>query len=487
MTDDLDLLTSELMLAGGLLPNLQHLLLDRGVRFRSGFATHPLCAPSRATFLSGRYSHNHGVLRNNAPFGSVVAFNDMTTLATVLHTAGYRTGHIGKYINGYGYGGPGPLDPHYVPPGWDDWHALVEPTTYNVYNYATNDNGVLNIHGSALQDYQTSVIAGLAAQFVTGSLSTGKPLFLSVTPVNPHWASWGQPTSPPPADETYSLQWRSFIPPDPRQQAQKPGIWQYLANQMPLWPSWKPSFNQPDVSLLPLVMQRPLMTGTDIAWLNFGYRTRYLAMLSVDDLIGTIATAFGDQLGNVIFIFTSDNGFLNGEHRMSQKMVAYEESSRIPLYVGGAGVIGPRDVSAMVLNNDLMPTIRELAGLPADPSADGRSLVPYLQGLTPADWRKRVLIEHWGIGSYLVDVPTYAALRTGPTDAYPGRLFVEYHQNGDAVSDIELYDLAADPYQIHNLATDPSRAAEIYALHAQLTALEFCGPITGTSCQALER
>jgi len=254
-----------------------------------------------------------------------------------------------------------------------------------------------------------------------------------------------------------------------------------LDNQLPLYPVLKPSFNEADVSDKPLSMQRPFMLNEDIGWLTLQYRTRFLSMLSVDDLVGTLATALGSELSNTIWIFTSDNGFLLGEHRMSQKMAAYEESARVPLYIGGSGVVGPmRTVDAIALNNDLASTITELTGVLPSTSVDGRSLVPFLRGLTPPDWRKRFLIEHWQVDPLEVgDVPTYSALRTGSDDRYQSRLYAEYLDGS-----VELYDLRTDPYELQSLHNDPARVAEIAALHSTLSELKACG---GGNCQALER
>jgi arylsulfatase A-like enzyme len=216
-------------------------------------------------------------------------------------------------------------------------------------------------------------------------------------------------------------------------------------------------------------------------------------MLAVDDLVGSIVSALGSQLANTVIIFTSDNGYLYGEHRMPEKLVAYEESIRVPLYIAGPGVAGPRNVDAMVLNNDLAPTIAELAGVPPQSPVDGRSLVPLFGGARPADWRKRFLVEHWTSGD-AVDVPSYAALRTGPDDAYPNRLFVEHFSDplgGRDITALELYDInaAADPLQMESRHADPAQATkdEIAVLHLLLQRLRMCGAIGAATCAVAER
>src|SRR2546425_6498220 len=101
MTDDLDDGSFQILLAMGLLPNIKSTIVNRGVRFSNSFATHPLCAPSRATFLTGQYAHNHGVLNNAMPIGGVARLVDTSTIATALPHP-YRKGHVGKYLNQYG-------------------------------------------------------------------------------------------------------------------------------------------------------------------------------------------------------------------------------------------------------------------------------------------------------------------------------------------------------------------------------------------------
>jgi len=486
MTDDLDDGSFQILLAMGLLPNIKSTIVDRGVRFSNSFATHPLCAPSRATFLTGQYAHNHGVLNNEPPVGGVARLVDASTTATALPYP-YRKGHVGKYLNQYGSESTAavtsPLNPRYVPPGWDDWRALIDPSTYSMYNYQINANGQVEQHGSAPEDYQTAVLGDIASRFVTDSLAQGRPFFLSVATLAPHLEAWtvelAQQRGLNP--DSYRSLWNLFVRPDPRQQSWKPSSWTMLADQLPLYPGVKPSFNEADVRDKPLSMQRPLMLADDIDWLTLQYRTRFLSMLSVDDLVGTLATALGSELSNTVWIFTSDNGFLLGEHRMSQKMAAYEESARVPLYIAGPGVAGPaRTVDAIALNNDLAPTITELAGVLPSTSVDGRSLVPFLKGSTPPDWRQRFLIEHWQVDPLaVVDVPTYSALRTGSGDKYQSRLYAEYLDGS-----VELYDLRTDPYELQSLHDDPARVAEIAALHSTLSALKACG---GGNCQALER
>jgi arylsulfatase A-like enzyme len=413
-------------------------------------------------------------------------------VALWLQAAGYRTGHVGKYLNEYGQSPSAPedslLNPRYVPRGWDDWQALADLSTYNVFGYRINDNGTLVPYGDAPEEYQTAVLADRAARFITTSLAQGRPLFLTITPLAPHIELFTMLLAP---GEGYPDMWRYFIRPDPRDEARKPARWRHIFQALPLAPQSKPSFNEDDVRDKPVSLRRPGMTAEDIAALTWQYRTRFASMLAVDDLVGVVAAALGDQLPHTIIVFTSDNGFLYAEHRMSEKVAAYEESIRVPLFVAGPGVVGPRDAHAIALNNDLAPTIAALAGATPAAPVDGRSLVGFLGGPPPASWRQRFLVEHWGAGDPR-DLPTYVAVRTGPDDAYGNRLYVEY--SGDplwpaGVTDTELYDMSpmADPYQTDSRHGDPGRLLERIALHYQIQRLRWCGAAGAPTCEEAER
>jgi N-acetylglucosamine-6-sulfatase len=390
-----------------------------------------------------------------------------------------------------------------VPPGWTDWQALVDPSTYDVCNFTINHNRTLVPYASEWPQecrgdrYQTNVLAARARQFIDETFTNhpGQPLFLTVTPMSPHVELRTM------TQLTYPGAWRYWIRWNPDDETNKPLRWNFIFRDLPLLPRWKAAFNEVEVTDKPVRLQRPRMTVGDIEWLTWQYRTRFAAMLSVDDLVGTVAAALGDQLANTVFIFTADNGFLHGEHRMVEKVVPYEESIRVPLYVAGPGIPGPRTIDDVVLNNDLAPTIAELAGTAPEISVDGRSLVPLLTGSTPTEWRTRFLIEHWTFGPLSdfpppppaidLDVPTYAALRTGPGDApYPNRLYVEHFDDPSApgqVTAVELYDLTLDPDQLQSRHADPARAFERAVLHEQLIRLRSCGTPGAPECQSLER
>ncbi|HMJ04444.1 MAG TPA: sulfatase-like hydrolase/transferase, partial [Conexibacter sp.] len=224
------------------------------------------------------------------------------------------------------------------------------------------------------------------------------------------------------------------------------------------------SFDEADMLDKPAWLRghRPL-AAREIERIDQTFRQRVRAVQAVDRMVGRLQRRLraAGVARNTYVVFSSDNGFHQGQHRLAPgKLTAYDPDVRVPLVVSGPGVPAGRTVDAMTENTDLCPTFAELAGAPAPPTADGRSLVPLLRGEPVDDWRDAVLIEHRGNVSGVNDPdlppagsgnpPTYEALRS--QDA----LYVEY-----ADGERELYDLASDPFQLRNLAREapPERLA----------------------------
>ena len=478
MADDLDVPTLQVALARNLMPHLQSHIVARAHAFGNSFVTNSLCCPSRATFLTGQYTHNHRTLTNFSPTGGITAFDDRSTIATWLQGGGYRTGYVGKYLNGYGQyvdvnrdGLINTKDRTYVPPGWNDWQALLDPGTYQMYGYRINDNGVHVSYGYASTDYQTDVLAKRAEEFIRESAAgfTDKPFFLYVSPLAPH-DEIGLFTS----SSRYSDVWRWRIQPAQRHAGS-------VSASLPLLPS----FNEADVlDKPPWVQQWPLLTSTDIFYKQWKERSRLAAMRSFDDMIGVVVNALREtrRLDNTVLVFTSDNGWHFGEHRLGGKMTAYEETIRVPLFIAFPQAATSRTIDKVVLNNDLAPTFAEIGQVMPGIPVDGRSLLPLVNDPSQP-WRKRFLIEHYKSIDHMMEIPTYAAIRTAVIDTEtPNQLWVEYE---DAARSREYYDLSIDPSQMESLHNDPSplRGTQRAILQQRLAALKSCG---GGTCQTLE-
>ncbi len=426
VADDLDVAAVEYM------PRLRSLVAQKGVTFRNSFATTPVCCPSQASMLTGKYAHNHQILFNIPPLGGFQKFKDLggerSTIATWLQAAGYRTGRVGKYLVGY------PTGTTYVPPGWDDWRSTYEGFS-RYFNYDLNENGSVVHYGSEPGDYLTDVLAEKALGFIDrAETNDAQPFFLVFSPNAPH--SDRAPNGPP--------------PPAPRHV----GAFAHLSAPRP------PSFNEADVSDKPPVIQQlPLLSGVQIAAIDEEYRARLESLLAVDEAIERIVLRLAalDELENTYIVFTSDNGYHLGEHRFRNgKGQIYEEDIRVPLIVRGPGVPAGVTRDEYALNIDLAPTFAELGGAVPTDFMDGRSLVPLL-GSTPVpqqEWRDDFLVELWRPaalgGDQIRAVRTRDAFRSGPTPAPVGApgpaVYVEYLSGAR-----ELYDLDQDPYELDSL------------------------------------
>jgi N-acetylglucosamine-6-sulfatase len=403
------------------MPKVQQELMGRGVTFRNAFVTNPVCCPSRASILSGAYSHTTGVYQNSGFMGGFPAFRDESTIATWLNDAGYSTGLFGKYLNAYAARAP------YVPPGWDRWVAF---RTVGYHTYALTIDG--ENFPYATQKYSTDFLAEQAVSFMR---TAPRPFFVYLTPFAPH----------------------RYAEPAKRHE----GAFPNLARWRP------PSYNEPDVSDKPLWLRTEPMLGPDkrIA-LDTIRRNQIRSLLAVDDAVGQIVQTLSEtgELANTLIVFTSDNGLLWGEHRWgARKKVPYEEAIRVPFVVRYDALGGPvRREQRLALNIDIAPTLAAAAGVAA-PGAEGRSLLPLVAGDDSVRWRTRFAVEFLNAKPRSPKPPTYCALRNA-------RYAFMTYKTGER----ELYDLAFDRYQLRNLAGRPGLAARIARLRAQLARL--CNP-----------
>ena len=408
----------------------------RGTTFANSVVSLSQCCPSRATLLTGRYAHNHGVLDVRGPLGGYARLDGSETLPVWLRRAGYATGVVGKCLNGY--------SGRAVPPGWGEFHVLPGRSTYRFYDYALNENGVLRRFGTAPADYQTDVISGRAEELIR---RLPAPWFLWVTYVAPHVAQPRDVGDPFPLPSTV---------PAPRHRAAFTGA------PMPRGAA----FDEADVrDKPPAIRRRPRLGPKQEARISETWRQRVASLRAVDEgvarLLGALRAAGARE--DTLVIFTSDNGYLLGEHRVpSGKVLPYEPSIRVPLLMRGPGVPRGAVRRDLVWNGDLAPTILEAAGARAPFPLDGRSLLA-----APRPDRDVLLEAPPARGTN--GLPRFTGLRTR-------RFTYVEHARGAR----ELYDLRADPQQLSNRARDAPRGV-LRTLAGRLAELRGC---RGVNCRA---
>jgi arylsulfatase A-like enzyme len=373
----------------------------KGTSFTNALATTSLCCPSRASIFRGQYAHNTGLVNNlnEQPGGGARFFRrsglEDETIATLLQDGGYETWFGGKYLNGYeGAGGWG----GYVPPGWDHWQAYLNERTVN------RDGTVVSP-----MDHYTDWLTGEAVRFIEDRRGSSRPFFMQISTWDTH--------SPHLVPERHR---------DAYQHAQAPR---------------PPSFNEADVSDKPgWVAEKSALRQEEIARFDRQQAARMRSALTLEDLSRGVMSALArtDRRDDTYVIFTSDNGFHMGLHRIrGAKWTPYTEAHEVPFVVRGPGVPRGRSFDSLVTNTDIAPTALDLAGLPAPGWMDGASFAPFLDGEAPERWRSQVLIE--GAKGTYYERPAYSGVRREE------QIYVEY-----GTGDREYYDLAKDPYQLVN-------------------------------------
>ena len=415
------------------LPKTRALLGEQGTTFTNSFVSYALCCPSRSTFLTGQFSHNHGVVQNSGPHGGYQRLDHSNTLPVWLQAAGYSTVHIGKYLNNYG------VDSPEAPPGWSRWFGLIDPSTYKMYGYTVSVDGVPVTRGGGTKAYQTDVLAREAERVLRLQAGASQPFFMTVAPIAPHLERINGVQVAPRAAPRYKGRF-----------AREP------------FPA-KPSFNEADLTDKPAHIRKlPVLSTAKAARQVSIYRARLASLLAVDDLVERLVRVLTEtgQLSRTVIVFTSDNGFLLGEHRIpDQKYYPYEESIRVPLIIRGGGFPVGATAGQLVSNVDLAPTIVALTGAQAGLEMDGRPLLPL--ALDPTEGKDRtVLIEGVGAG---IDKPSFKAARDKRW------LYVEY-PGGER----ELYDLETDPFELRSRHGDPALAAVRADLAGRLHRLRDC-------------
>ena len=435
-------------------PNIDRLARE-GMLLSSVFVTNSICTPSRATILTGQYSHLNGVPVFNR-FDS-----SRMTVARLLQQGGYHTGMIGKWHLGSD------------PAGFDRWEILpgqgayMDPVLYTATGQRTYTGR-----------YVTDVITDLGIDFIK-ERPRNKPFFLMLHNKAPH-----RPWQP---DAIHKAQFANRWIPEPetfwdayttRTDALRENRQRVAADltrrdlkleppaglegpELAKWLSTKPDTVTTTRDGTPVTL-----TGEDLSrWKYQRYMQDYLATIqSVDDNVGRLL-AFLDDSGlsrNTIVVYTSDQGFFLGDHGLFDKRFMYEEALRMPFLVRWPAVIkkGSRS-DALALNVDFAPTFLDVAGLPVPSDMQGRSLLPVLRGRTPADWRSAMYYRYYhDPGDH--NTRAHYGLRTRTHKLI-------YYWTKDQW---ELFDLRNDPMELHNLYGEPGHEQLTADLKAELSRLK---------------
>ncbi|MFI5626576.1 sulfatase-like hydrolase/transferase [Nocardioides sp. NPDC051685] len=418
------------------LPSVKRLVGESGVTFTDAVAPTPICVPARASLLSGQYAHNHGAHTIHGPEGGYSSFDDSATVATSLQEAGYTTVFTGKYLNEYGEQG----SERDLPPGWDEWRATVDPSTYNYLGAKFNVNG----HLVKPKGYSTTVITQQAEAALRDarkkSGAEAKPWFQWVNYVAPHL---GGPTEKGDPKQRFPGTKGAIGVPVPDKQDRDAYADKPIPQQPNLFPEQRKEFPKGSPS-----RKNPSQVEKDAFRLS--YQRRIESARSLDRNIASLLGGLKKrgELARTLVVFTSDNGFSTGYHNFNGKLWYYEESLQIPVLMSGPGVPKGRKVATTLTNPDIATTLLAAAGADDPHEPDGIDILPWLR----APQQTRVVpIEAW---------PTSDGTSRLWSGVRVGRwTYVELRTGG-----VELYDRTADPYEMNNLAEDPAYADTVSQL-----------------------
>lgn len=429
MTDDQDTQSLAYM------PKTKALLADKGVTFSNSFVQFPQCCPSRSTWLSGQFAHNHHVLGNSTSWGGAYPawkVQESNSLPVWMQNAGYTTGFFGKVMNAFN------AEPYHVPPGWTVFRAMKTTGYYNWTIYKAN--GTIGTLGATAADYSTDNYLPRAQGYVTAH---PEPFLNMSWLFAPHIDGSGEAV------------------PAPRH------VGAFATEPMPM----SPAFNSTHTTgKHPLVQGFPAMTPTEVATMQESWRRYIETLQSVDDYVEGIVTSLetSGRIGNTYIIFTSDNGSLWGDWKRPGKALPYERSIKVPLIIRGPGVPEGITRSELVTNADVAATLVDLADALPGRTLDGRSMVPLLS-TAPVAWRTAQLLTgmYDPQQAYDTNYIRWNAVRTRTR---------KYIRSSDGHE--ELYDLTADPWEHFNVMTDPYYAGDVVALRALEYDLRTCAGIT---------
>ncbi len=441
---------------GSLVNKTPHMdrIANEGMRFDRCFVVNSICTPSRATILTGKYSHVNGTPVFNRFDGS------QPTVSKHVQAAGYHTGMFGKWHLGSD------------PTGFDKWMVLPGQGVYFDPAFLT-PTGRCVITG-----YVSDVITDLSIDFIK-SRPKDQPFFLMYHHKAPH-----RPWEP---DAKHKAMFANKVIPEPATlrddyasrtdalRENKQRVFDDLTRRdLKLEPPSDlkgPERNQwlnnkPTEVEIEVDGQKKTLRGEDLnKWKYQRYMQDYLACIqSVDDNIGRMLD-FLDQSGlasNTVVIYTSDQGFFLGDHGLYDKRFMYEPSLKMPFLIRWPGVIKPGSTQdQMIINTDFAPTFMDMAGQKTPADMQGRSIVPLLRGERPSDWRTSMYYryyhdpgDHNTRAHYGVRTLTHKLIFYWKKDQW------------------ELFDLTKDPSEMHNIYDDPANKDLVAKLKAELFRLK---------------
>jgi arylsulfatase A-like enzyme len=416
------------------MPHTRRLLGRQGVTVGDFISNHPLCCPARAQILTGQYAQNNGVSDNEiSRWGGYKRLKHPGQhVGRWLKDAGYRTAFVGKHLNGWEFAKS-------RQPGWTRFNPLAEGV-YKAYGMTMYNDGKPRTYTGV---HTADLMGRLTVRLVRRFSATGDPFFIWTSQVPPHGmfrdGEWVRPIP--------AARHRGLFP-----QALPPAL-------------SSPAFNEPDVSDKPRWLQRQPLVSVEAV--TDAHRARIRSLQAVDEQVAATVRALREtgELRSTYVFFTSDNGYLMGEHRLQYKNKAYEPALRLPLLVRGPGLPTGAVRPVMFGLPDLAPTFLDLAGAEAEVPVDGRSMLPALRS---------------GRGSY-----SHYLIQAGGWTDQPGArwwwrgvrsrtyTYVRYRSGFE-----ELYDRRRDPAQLRNVADDPAYRPVMAAYARRLDALKNCAEQT---------
>lgn len=412
------------------------LMVDGGMSFPNAISPHPVCCPARAELLTGTYGQNNGVHHNSGAWGGYQALEDeVNTVPSWLHAGGYRTSFIGKYLNNYGRS----TDNQTPPPGWTDWQPIVRRLS------AYTDPTFFGEEPAT--GYTPHLIQDRALDVIQASAKGDRPFYLMINETAPHdrmeESEEGHPVHASPLPEPAYADF-------PVDRRTVPGLDhpQYMDKGVDFPRSMRGSWVARDE-----VVDRAV--------------ARIRSLQTVDDFMAELDATL-TELGlqdDTYIVFASDNGYMQGEHRLRQKNWLTQESLQVPLLVRGPGIAPGTQDDRIASIVDLPATVLDLAGIAAGGTLDGSSLLPALRGQV-SPWRDTTLVQT-------------GTSQTGSSGwFFRGVMTTRYTLGHDMRPDVErghfLFDHQVDPFEVRNVYYDPRYRDVVRELENRRRQLQTC-------------